>query len=199
MKIKSIIYFIVILILDFSICLKNPAIQYDTLEYMKEIEYTLNNPNSTEMIFYVKIDVDSILTDKCLINIRQTDPQSINLEYKFENGQEALEFKTIKNWLTINDGSQHVLLYDIEKPKEKGYTLFMKVSVKGYKLNQVVRVISTDHQFNFFLIIGIVIGAGALITGVAIFLSYYCVYKKGINPNDMNNEIIFAKVGPEDY
>ena len=205
MKINSLIncgllkYLILILNLDFSFCLINGSIKYDILEYNSEIMYTLNNPNITEMEFYIKMNVDSILTNpNCLINIRQTDPQKIILKYKFENGQETSEFKEIKNWLTINDGNQHVLEYEIEKPKDRGYTLYMNVIVSKYKLGQKVTVISTDHQFNFFLLIILIVAGSSVLVGLVIFATYYCVYKKGVDPNEIN-DIIFAKVGPEDY
>lgn len=205
MKINSMIncgllkYLILILNLDFSFCLINESIKYDILEYNREIMYTLNNPNITEMEFYIKMNVDSILTNpNCLINIRQTDPQKIILKYKFENGQETSEFKEIKNWLTINDGNQHVLEYEIEKPKDRGYTLYMNVIVSKYKLGQKVTVISTDHQFNFFLLIILIVAGSSVLVGLVIFATYYCVYKKGVDPNEIN-DIIFAKVGPEDY
>ena len=205
MKINSMIncgllkYLILILNLDFSFCLINESIKYDILEYNSEIMYTLNNPNITEMEFYIKMNVDSILTNpNCLINIRQTDPQKIILKYKFENGQETSEFKEIKNWLTINDGNQHVLEYEIEKPKDRGYTLYMNVIVSKYKLGQKVTVISTDHQFNFFLLIILIVAGSSVLVGFVIFATYYCVYKKGVDPNEIN-DIIFAKVGPEDY
>ena len=205
MKINSMIncgllkYLILILNLDFSFCLINESIKYDILEYNREIMYTLNNPNITEMEFYSKMNVDSILTNpNCLINIRQTDPQKIILKYKFENGQETSEFKEIKNWLTINDGNQHVLEYEIEKPKDRGYTLYMNVIVSKYKLGQKVTVISTDHQFNFFLLIILIVAGSSVLVGLVIFATYYCVYKKGVDPNEIN-DIIFAKVGPEDY
>lgn len=205
MKINSLIkhnplkYLILILNLGFSFSLINESINYDILEYNSEIMYTLNNPNITEMEFYIKMNVDSILTNpNCLINIRQTDPQKIILKYKFENGQETSEFKEIKNWLTINDGNQHVLEYEIEKPKDRGYTLYMNVIVSKYKLGQKVTVISTDHQFNFFLLIILVVAGSSVLVGLVIFATYYCVYKKGVDPNEIN-DIIFAKVGPEDY
>ena len=205
MKINSLIkhnllkYLILILNLDFSFCLINESINYDILEYNSEIMYTLNNPNITEMEFYIKMNVDSILTNpNCLINIRQTDPQKIILKYKFENGQETSEFKEIKNWLTINDGNQHVLEYEIEKPKDRGYTLYMNVIVSKYKLGQKVTVISTDHQFNFYLLIILIVAGSSVLVGLVIFATYYCVYKKGVDPNEIN-DIIFAKVGPEDY
>lgn len=205
MKINSMIncgllkYLILILNLDFSFCLINESIKYDILEYNSEIMYTLNNPNITEMEFYIKMNVDSILTNpNCLINIRQTDPQKIILKYKFENGQETSEFKEIKNWLTINDGNQHVLEYEIEKPKDRGYTLYMNVIVSKYKLGQKVTVISTDHQFNFYLLIILIVAGSSVLVGFVIFATYYCVYKKGVDPNEIN-DIIFAKVGPEDY
>ena len=205
MKINSMIncgllkYLILILNLDFSFCLINESIKYDILEYNSEIMYTLNNPNITEMEFYIKMNVDSILTNpNCLINIRQTDPQKIILKYKFENDKETSEFKEIKNWLTINDGNQHVLEYEIEKPKDRGYTLYMNVIVSKYKLGQKVTVISTDHQFNFYLLIILIVAGSSVLVGLVIFATYYCVYKKGVDPNEIN-DIIFAKVGPEDY
>ena len=74
----------------------------------------------------------------------------------------------------------------------------MNVIVSKYKLGQKVTVISTDHQFNFFLLIILIVAGSSVLVGLVIFATYYCVYKKGVDPNEIN-DIIFAKVGPEDY
>ena len=102
--------------------------------------------------------------------------------------------------MTINDGSEHVLLYDIEKPKEKGYTLYMKVSVSYYNLNQEIRVESTDHQFSFYTIIYSIVGASAFLTFIIILCVYASIYNAKLNPNSPGSfDVVFAKGGPEDY
>ena len=69
-----------------------------------------------------------------------------------------------------------------------------------YNLNQEFRVESTDHQFNFYAVIYSIVGASALIVFITIILTYYCIYKAKPNPNAPGSfDIVFAKVGPEDY
>lgn len=201
MKYNLLLYLsLLISILNFSLCKQNNITDYDILEYLKEIKYTLDDPEKKTMNFYLKMNTDEISSDSILINIHQRDPESIKLEYKMENSTEELDFKQIDSWLTINDGSEHVLLYDIEKPKEKGYTLYMKVSVSYYNLNQEIRVESTDHQFSFYTIIYSIVGASAFLTFIIILCVYASIYNAKLNPNSPGSfDVVFAKVGPEDY
>ena len=201
-KTNLVIYISLILIayfLDSVKCIKDDLIEYDVLEYLKEKEYTLNKTEKNEMIFYLKMEVDKILTSKCLIDIHQKDPQRITLEYKFEKGGEKPDFQILDNWITINDHDKHVLYYEIEKPEEKGNTLYLKISVSKYTDKQVFSVKSTDSQFNFYLLVILIVVISAVLVFVAVFFSFYCMYKSKTDLNDPNNfDIVFAKVGPED-
>ena len=201
MKLNRILVFLsLICILELIICVNDETIEYDILEYKGTKTYKLNGTEKTEMIYYLQMDVDKILTDSCLINIHQTDPQEIKLEYKFEKEGKTSNFVIIKHWQTTNDHSKHELNYDFDKPEEKGYTLYMKVSVKNYKDKQEISVESTDSQFNFYILIGIIVAASCVIVFLVIFLSYYYIYKSKPNLNDPNSlDVVFAKVGPEDY
>ena len=201
MKFNRIISFLSLICLsEIIICLKDDPIIYDVLEYMGAKTYTLNATVKTESTHYIQMEVDKILTDSCLMVIHQTDPQEITLEYKFEKEGKTSNFETIERWQTINHGSKHDLDYDFDKPKEKGYTLYMRVTVKNYKDKQTIIVESTDSQFNFYILIGIIVAASCVIVFLVILLSYYYIYKSKPNLNDPNSlDVVFAKVGPEDY
>ena len=202
MKNNQILYMflLIIVLIDFSLCLNDDPISYEVLNYLEEKTYILNKTEigSDEVIIYLKMDVDKILTSDCLIDVHQTDPQVVYLYYKFEKGGEK-EFKYLANWITINNHDKHVLNYKIEKPEEKGNTLYLKISVKYYKDKQEFSVESTDSQFNFYLLVILIVSFSAVLVAVIVFLSFYCMFKDKTNGNDLNDfEIVFAKVGPED-
>ena len=201
MKINRIIIFLsLICISEIIICLKDEPIEYDVLEYKGTKTYKLNATDKTESTHYLQMEVDKILTDSCLIIMHQTDPQEITLEYKFEKEGKTSNFEKIKHWQTTNDGSKHKLYYDIDKPEEKGYTLYMRITVKNYRDKQEITVESTDSQFNFYILIGIIVAVSCVIVFLVIFFSFYCIYKSKVNFDDPNSvDVVFAKVGPEDY
>ena len=199
MKRNQIFYILLLLlIIDISECLRDDLDGYEVLNYLEEKKYILNKTESDEKMFHLKMDVDKILSSNCLIDIHQIDPQKVYLYYKFEKGGEK-EFKYLANWITINNHDKHVLNYKIEKPEEKGNTLYLKLSVKYYKDKQEFSVESTDSQFNFYLLVILIVSITAVLVAVIVFLSFYCMFKDKTNGNDLNDfEIVFAKVGPED-
>ena len=153
------------------------------------------------MIFYLKIKVDTILSKNyCYINLGQTNPQVLSLEYKFGKNSNDSSFTYLKNWITINDGSQHIYYYEMEKPEEKGYNLYLKITVKNYYDKQKLTVESTDSQFNFYLLMGLIIGSSAIIVIIVVILSFYCIYKSKVDTNDPSSyDVIFVPVGPSDF
>ena len=199
MKSNQIFYImLLILIIDISECLRDDLDGYEVLNYLEEKKYILNKTESDEKMFHLKMDVDKILSSDCLIDIHQIDPQKVYLYYKFEKGGEK-EFKNLKNWITTNNYDKHVLNYKIEKPKEKGNTLYLNITVKNFKDKQEFSVESTDSQFNVYLLVILVVSISAGLIFVVVFLSYYCMFKAKTNDNELNDfDIIFAKVGPED-
>ena len=181
-------------------CLKEESIEYDVLEYLKEKKYILNATEKNEITFYLQMEADKILTSDCLLNIYQTDPQSVSLEYKFEKDEEKSDFKYLKQWIVTNNKDKHVYYYDIEKPEEKGKILYLKILVKNYKDKQEFSVESTDYQFNYYLLIILILIGSFVFVFALIFFIYYCQFKAKTNFDDLNNvDIIFAKVGPEDF
>ncbi len=199
MKRNQIFYILLLLlIIDISECLRDDLDGYEVLNYLEEKKYILNKTESDEKMFRLKMDVDKILSSDCLIDIHQIDPQKVYLYYKFEKGGEK-EFKNLKNWITTNNYDKHVLNYKIEKPKEKGNTLYLNITVKNFKDKQEFSVESTDSQFNVYLLVILVVSISAGLIFVVVFLSYYCMFKAKTNDNELNDfDIIFAKVGPED-
>ena len=199
MKRNQIFYILLLLlIIDISECLRDDLDGYEVLNYLEEKKYILDKTESDEKMFRLKMDVDKILSSDCLIDIHQIDPQKVYLYYKFEKGGEK-EFKNLKNWITTNNYDKHVLNYKIEKPKEKGNTLYLNITVKNFKDKQEFSVESTDSQFNVYLLVILVVSISAGLIFVVVFLSYYCMFKAKTNDNELNDfDIIFAKVGPED-
>ena len=199
MNINKFIYalLIIIYILDSSKCIKDDQIEYELLEYKKIKSYILNKTDEkNEFIIYLKMEVDKIESSDCLINLHQTNPQLISLEYKFD---ENSAFTKLNNWMTINNYEEHVLYYEIKKEENKKY-LYLKITVSNFLDKQKFYVESTDYQFNFFFIVYIVIAFSFLITLVIVFVVFCRLYKSQAILNDPNNvETIFAKVGPEDY
>ena len=199
MNINKFIYalLLTIYILDSSKCLEDKQIEYELLEYKKMKSYILNKTDEkNECIIYLKMEVAKIESSDCLINLHQTNPQLISLEYKFD---ENSVFTKLNNWMTINNYNEHVLYYEIEKKENKKY-LYLKITVSNFLDKQKFYVESTDYQFNFFFIVYIVIAFGFLITLVIVFVVFCRLYKSQAILNDPNNvETIFAKVGPEDY
>ena len=188
---------LMIFLIDLFTCLNEG--HYETLNYLEEKEYILNKTEEKETILNLDMDVNTILTKKCLIDIHQENPQDVSLEYKYKKGEQTT-FKSLKNWITINDGDKHTLCYEIKKSKEKNNTLYLKIVVKNYKDKQKFSVKSVKSQFNFYLLIGLIVGGSALIVLLIIFLLYYCMYKTKTNVDDpINFDIVFAKVGPEDF
>ena len=201
MKVKQNIYILVIIIIfiDSFKCLKDDSISYDVLKYLKVISYTLNKAEGDKKDIYIRMDVDRIYSNDCLLNLYQTDPQNVRLEYKFEKENEISDFTYLNNWIALNDGEKHTLCYEIEKPKGKGYTLYLKITVSNFKDKQEFSVQSTDHQFNYYLLVILIVTFSALIVFVIIFLTFYCMFKSKSGADDINDfDIVFAKVGPED-
>lgn len=197
----NIIFLLLIYIIDISSCIEEAPIEYDNLEYLETKTYILNKTEKNEMIFYLKIKVDTILSKNyCYINLGQTNPQVLSLEYKFGKNSNDSSFTYLKNWITINDGSQHIYYYEMEKPEEKGYNLYLKITVKNYYDKQKLTVESTDSQFNFYLLIGLIIASSAIIVIIVVILSFYCIYKSKVDTNNPSSyDVIFVPVGPSDF
>ena len=179
-----------------SICIKIDPNAYEILEYKHKYDYVFNLTEGNEKIFYLKMEVDKILTNDCLINIYQTDPQIPTLYYTFDENK---DFVTLYNWQTINRMEQHTMNYKIKKEENKKW-LYLNIKVTGFKDKQNFVVESVDSQFNFFIIVYIVIAVSTIIVFVIVFAVSFRMFKPQALENDPNNiETIFAKVGPEDY
>ena len=179
-----------------SKCIKIDPNEYEILEYKNKYDYVFNLTEGNEKIFNLKMEVDKILTNDCLINIYQTDPQIPTLYYTFDENK---DFVTLYNWQTINRMEQHTMYYKIEKEENKKW-LYLAIKVTGFKDKQNFVVESVDSQFNMFIIVYIVIAVSTIIVFVIVFAVSFRMFKPQALENDPNNiETIFAKVGPEDY
>ena len=191
--------FVLLLMIYFmnsSKCIKIDPNEYEILEYKNKYDYVFNLTEGNEKIFYLKMEVDKILTNDCLINIYQTDPQIPTLYYTFDENK---DFVPLNNWQTINRMEQHTMYYKIEKEENKKW-LYLNIKVTDFKDKQNFVVESVDSQFNMFIIVYIVIAVSTIIVFVIVFAVSFRMFKPQALENDPNNiETIFAKVGPEDY
>ena len=191
--------FVLLLMIYFmnsSKCIKIDPNAYEILEYKNKFDYVFNLTEGNEKIFYLKMEVDKILTNDCLINIYQTDPQIPTLYYTFDENK---DFVTLYKWQTINRMEQHTMYYKIEKEENKKW-LYLNIKVTDFKDKQNFVVESVDSQFNMFIIVYIVIAVSTIIVFVIVFAVSFRMFKPQALENDPNNiETIFAKVGPEDY
>ena len=187
---------LMIYFMNSSKCIKIDPNAYEILEYKNKFDYVFNLTEGNEKIFYLKMEVDKILTNDCLINIYQTDPQIPTLYYTFDENK---DFVPLKNWQTINRMEQHTMYYKIEKEENKKW-LYLNIKVTDFKDKQNFVVESVDSQFNMFIIVYIVIAVSTIIVFVIVFAVSFRMFKPQALENDPNNiETIFAKVGPEDY
>ena len=198
MNTNKYIYALLLMIyfMNSSKCIKIDPNAYEILEYKNKFDYVFNLTEGNEKIFYLKMEVDKILTNDCLINIYQTDPQIPTLYYTFDENK---DFVTLNKWQTINRMEQHTMYYKIEKEENKKW-LYLNIKVTDFKDKQNFVVESVDSQFNMFIIVYIVIAVSTIIVFVIVFAVSFRMFKPQALENDPNNiETIFAKVGPEDY
>ena len=177
---------------------------YELLDYLSIKTYKLDRNDTNEMLFRLKMDINKIKTDSTIyINIHQRNPETISFKYYIGKNDTHKNFRNLNEWITTNSGKNHILYYQIDKPNNQDYYLYMKIVVSNYNINQYFSVESVDGQFNFYLLIGLIIGFSALLVFVIIFLIYYSLYKFRISDIKDNNNYtfntVFAKVGPEDF
>ncbi len=79
---------LMIYFMNSSKCIKIDPNAYEILEYKNKFDYVFNLTEGNEKIFYLKMEVDKILTNDCLINIYQTDPQIPELYYTFDENKD---------------------------------------------------------------------------------------------------------------
>ena len=174
--------------------------EYTELKYQEKKEFSLTNDN--EQFIFLKMEADKILSDKyAYFYIYIEDPTKFEFNYKFEKEGETKDFIYLKNTMVTNHGSAHTIYQKMEKPKETGNTLYLKIRVYNYVKGQKISVESSETQTDLFLVLCIVIYSSSFITFIIVAISLYCLYKKAkeFNPYNSGEDIIFAKVRPEDY
>ena len=148
------------------------------------------------------MDADKILSDKyAYFYVYIEDPTKFEFYYKFEKEGETKEFIYLKSNMVTNHGSAHTIYQKMEKPKELGNTLYIKMRVYNYHKGQKISVESSETQTDLFLMLSILIYSSSFLTFAIVAISFYCLYKKAkeFNPYNSGEDIIFAKVRPEDY
>ena len=174
--------------------------EYTELKYQEKKEFSLTNDN--EQFIFLKMEADKILSDKyAYFYVYIEDPTKFEFYYKFEKEGETKEFIYLKSNMVTNHGSAHTIYQKMEKPKETGNTLYLKIRVYNYVKGQKISVESSETQTDLFLVLCIVIYSSSFITFIIVAISLYCLYKKAkeFNPYNSGEDIIFAKVRPEDY
>ena len=174
--------------------------EYMILNYKDKKDFNLTADN--EQFIYIKMDTDKILSDKyAYFYVYIEDPTKFEFYYKFEKEGETKEFIYLKSNMVTNHGSAHTIYQKMEKPKELGNTLYIKMRVYNYHKGQKISVESSETQTDLFLMLSILIYSSSFLTFAIIAISLYCLYKKAkeFNPYNSGEDIIFAKVRPEDY
>ena len=174
--------------------------EYMILNYKDKKDFNLTADN--EQFIYIKMDADKILSDKyAYFYVYIEDPTKFEFYYKFEKEGETKEFIYLKSNMVTNHGSAHTIYQKMEKPKETGNTLYIKMRVYNYYKGQKISVESSETQTDLFLMLSILIYSSSFLTFTIIAISLYCLYKKAkeFNPYNSGEDIIFAKVRPEDY
>ena len=174
--------------------------EYMILNYKDKKDFNLTADN--EQFIYIKMDADKILSDKyAYFYVYIEDPTKFEFYYKFEKEGETKEFIYLKSNMVTNHGSAHTIYQKMEKPKETGNTLYIKMRVYNYHKGQKISVESSETQTDLFLMLSILIYSSSFLTFTIIAISLYCLYKKAkeFNPYNSGEDIIFAKVRPEDY
>ena len=174
--------------------------EYMVLNYKDKKDFNLTADN--EQFIYIKMDVDKILSDKyAYFYVYIEDPTKFEFYYKFEKEGETKEFIYLKSNMVTNHGSAHTIYQKMEKPKETGNTLYIKMRVYNYNKGQKISVESSETQTDLFLMLSILIYSSSFLTFAIVAISLYCLYKKAkeFNPYNSGEDIIFAKVRPEDY
>ena len=174
--------------------------EYMVLNYKEKKDFNLTADN--EQFIYIKMDADKILSDKyTYFYVYIEDPTKFEFYYKFEKEGETKEFIYLKSNMVTNHGSAHTIYQKMEKPKESGNTLYIKMRVYNYHKGQKISVESSETQTDLFLMLSILIYSSSFLTFAIVAISLYCLYKKAkeFNPYNSGEDIIFAKVRPEDY
>ena len=174
--------------------------EYMVLNYKDKKDFNLTADN--EQFIYIKMDADKILSDKyAYFYVYIEDPTKFEFYYKFEKEGETKEFIYLKSNMVTNHGSAHTIYQKMEKPKESGNTLYIKMRVYNYHKGQKISVESSETQTDLFLMLSILIYSSSFLTFAIVAISFYCLYKKAkeFNPYNSGEDIIFAKVRPEDY
>ena len=174
--------------------------EYMILNYKDKKDFNLTADN--EQFIYIKMDADKILSDKyAYFYVYIEDPTKFEFYYKFEKEGETKEFIYLKSNMVTNHGSAHTIYQKMEKPKELGNTLYIKMRVYNYHKGQKISVESSETQTDLFLMLSILIYSSSFLTFAIVAISLYCLYKKAkeFNPYNSGEDIIFAKVRPEDY
>ena len=174
--------------------------EYMILNYKDKKDFNLTADN--EQFIYIKMDTDKILSDKyAYFYVYIEDPTKFEFYYKFEKEGETKEFIYLKSNMVTNHGSAHTIYQKMEKPKESGNTLYIKMRVYNYHKGQKISVESSETQTDLFLMLSILIYSSSFLTFAIVAISLYCLYKKAkeFNPYNSGEDIIFAKVRPEDY
>ena len=178
----------------------NDDISYTDLNYKEKKDFSLTADN--EQFIYIKMDSDKILSNKyAYFYVYIEDPTKFEFNYKFEKEGETKQFIELKSNMGTNHGSAHTIYEKMEKPKDSGNTLYIKMRVYNYTKGQKISVESSETQTDLFLMLSIMIYSFSFIIFVIVTLSLYCTYKKAteFNPFDSGEEIIVAKVRPEHY
>ena len=195
--------FILFLLLLSLLDLFNCEIEDDipVLDYKQSMEFILDSNQTTE--FYFKMYIDKIESEKICFYVSKTDPTNYEFDYKLEKGSPT-DYTKLDGFMVSLKGDKYTYGYKIEKPEDKNNTFYGKITASGNK-GQTITIQSTDSVtdilFIIYLISGLFVGLIEVASIVLVIMVFYTVYsvKRDKSITESNDDVIIAKLGPEDY
>ena len=171
---------------------------FEYLEYKGKKTFILNN---TDPYIRLYMEVNEIKSKTIYFYVYITDPTKINFSYQLLKEGEPNNFKDLSSYIVTNHGSDHTIYYKINKPNKNGYKLYLKIKANKFKEGQKITVESTKSITDIYMILAIVLGVITIIVLIIIIISFYYVYnsKRDQSITESNEDVIIAKVTPEDY
>ena len=175
--------------------------QSDNFELLKYKEKKTFELTKKENFITLYMEVDEILSKKIYFYLYQTDPTKIDFTYKFIKEGEPTDFQYLDKYSVTNHGSDHTIYYKVDKPKDNGLKLYIKIIASNSNPGQKLTIESTESIIEINLIMGLVLGIIIILFLVLIVVMVLMIYKvkRDKSITETTEDVIIEKVGPEDF
>ena len=198
MKFSNIFLFFFISIYINNLIYCEEKADFELLNYKEKKTFEIND---TDPYIRLYMEVDSIKAKTIYLYVYIKDPTKVDFSYQFLNEGDISTFKDLDSYIVTNHGSEHTVYYKIEKPKENGVKLYMKIKARKYSKGQNISVESTESITDIYKIIAIIISIITIITTSILIIVFYVLYntKRDKTIMETNEYVIIEKVRPEDF